>query len=139
MKRLIFSARNFNASAVLNTVESLGFVVNTKKSITEPVQTMIYLGLHTDTLSRTIRPTQACLQHMAELLAIVPKASRQDLLRIRGYVAWIAFAMRWPHSSHNDLQFGWRYSASVESFNSPESCSNHLGQDYSTQTQHPRP
>jgi hypothetical protein len=93
---LIFSANQFDANAVLNTISELGFLVNHEKSVTTPVQTLVYLGLHIDTLTRTIRPTQVCLQHMSDLLSIVPRASRQDLSRIRGYVAWVAFAMRWP-------------------------------------------
>jgi hypothetical protein len=82
---LIFDKHRFDATAVLNTVRELGFSVNTEKSILTPVQVMVYLGLHIDTVSRTIRPTQACLQHMKQFLSIVPRASQQDLLRIRGH------------------------------------------------------
>jgi hypothetical protein len=93
---LIFHRNNFDPAPILDTIRNLGFNINEKKSVLYPVQVMTYLGLCIDTVSRTLRPTTSCLQHMRQLLPIVPQASHQDLLRIRGYVAWLAFAMRWP-------------------------------------------
>jgi hypothetical protein len=43
-----------------------------------------------------MRPTTACLQHLQDLLALVPQASPQDLRRIAGYATWLAWAMNWP-------------------------------------------
>jgi hypothetical protein len=93
---LVFSGSEFSASDIVQTIQDLGFQSNHEKSILQPVQTLVYLGLHIDTVSRTMRPTTSCLQHLRQLLAIVPQATRPDLLRIKGYVAWLAFAMRWP-------------------------------------------
>jgi hypothetical protein len=92
---LIFSHQKFNAAKVLVTIQNLGFSINMEKSIVEPVQVMVYLGLNIDTLSRTIRPTQVCLQHMRQLLSIAPRATRQDLLRIRGGggVMWLGWRL----------------------------------------------
>jgi hypothetical protein len=93
---LIFHRSKFDALPILNTIRDLGFSINGGKSVLSPVQVITYLGLCIDTVSRTLRPTAPCLQHMRHLLSIVPRASDQDLLRIRGYVVWLAFAMRWP-------------------------------------------
>jgi hypothetical protein len=57
---------------------------------------LIYLGLHIDLPRRIIQATPQCIQHLLQLLSIVPKASHQDLARITGYATWLAWALNWP-------------------------------------------
>jgi hypothetical protein len=70
--------------------------VNSDKSVLHPVTCLTYLGLRIDTVLRIICPTQQWIQHLEQLLAIVPLTSRQDLFRIAGYPAWLCWTMGWP-------------------------------------------
>jgi hypothetical protein len=81
---------------ILATIAQLGFTINTNKSVLQPSTRLQYLGLIIDTDARTITPTPACIRHLRQLISIVPVATRQDLRRIAGYVAWLAWAMAWP-------------------------------------------
>jgi hypothetical protein len=81
---------------ILNSIHQIGLQVNFQKSILQPTTALVYLGLHISTSALTITPTQACLQHLKDLISIVPRASRQDLQRIAGYISWLAYAMGWP-------------------------------------------
>jgi ribonuclease HI len=81
---------------ILQTIQEIGLQINYTKSILQPTTTMTYLGLHISTHRLTITATQQCLQHLQDLVSVVPRASRQDLQRIAGYIAWLAYAMGWP-------------------------------------------
>jgi hypothetical protein len=81
---------------ILHSVQDLGLCINYSKSILQPTTTMTYLGLNISTANLLVTPTESCLRHLLDLVSIVPQASRQDLQRIAGYIAWIAYAMGWP-------------------------------------------
>jgi ribonuclease HI len=81
---------------ILDHINNLGFQINWAKSILQPTNSLIYLGLHISTSSMQITPTSQCLRHLLDLVSILPQASRQDLQRIAGYVSWITYAMGWP-------------------------------------------
>jgi hypothetical protein len=85
-----------NIPAILHDIAQLGLQINYAKSILHPVHSLFYLGLAVDTLSQMIRPTASYLQHLRDLISVVPVASVQDLASILGYVTWRAFAMRGP-------------------------------------------
>jgi hypothetical protein len=93
---LLYSAVPMDVPDIHQDIASLGLQINYEKSTLHPLQSLVYLGLAVDTLSRTTRPMPACLRHLCDLVSIVPVASAQDLVRIQGYVAWLAFAMRRP-------------------------------------------
>jgi hypothetical protein len=93
---LIWDLQSHQVLPILAEIKSLGFTINNAKSTLQPATQLIYLGLHIDTVARTITPTPACIRHLRQLIAIVPDATRQDLRRIAGYVAWLAWAMAWP-------------------------------------------
>jgi hypothetical protein len=75
---------------------SLGITINRAKSTLHPTSALIYLGLRIDAVHQTFQPTATCINHMQELVALVPTASSQDLRRIVGYVLWLCWAMNWP-------------------------------------------
>jgi hypothetical protein len=81
---------------ILNTLQQLGLQINVQKSVLQPTTALVYLGLNISTRHLTILPTDSCLQHLWNLVTIVPRATRQDLQRIAGYVAWLCYAMGWP-------------------------------------------
>jgi hypothetical protein len=83
-------------SDIMAAIQRLGLTVNKDKSVLTLTTTLVYLGLSISTTLRTIRPTPTCLQHLMDLVSIVPQASRQDLQRIAGYMAWLTYAMGWP-------------------------------------------
>jgi hypothetical protein len=92
---LIFGPR-LPARRILSSLQQMGFTINLRKSIIQPTSRLIYLGLQIDARHGLLRPTPQCLQHMRDLLSVVPQASPQDLRRIAGYVTWLAWAMNWP-------------------------------------------
>jgi hypothetical protein len=92
---LLFSEKPLNVTAILNTISSIGLQINKDKSILRPTS-LIYLGLHIDTRQHRLVPTASCIQHLRYLAPIISKASRQDLRRIAGYIAWLCFAMSRP-------------------------------------------
>jgi hypothetical protein len=51
---LIFSHKPFDPAPILEAVQGLGFIVNIKKSVLQPVTVMTYLGLHIDTVTRLL-------------------------------------------------------------------------------------
>jgi ribonuclease HI len=87
---------SLNVPAILDTVAELGFQINYAKSILTPATALVYLGLNISTEHLTITPTNACLRQLIRLVSVLPQASRLDLQRIAGYVAWIVYAMGWP-------------------------------------------
>jgi hypothetical protein len=93
---LIWNFHPQQVHQILTSIRMLGFTINEDKSVLQPSHRLQYLGLIIDTDARTITPTSACIRHLRQLIAIVPVASRQDLRRIAGYVAWLAWAMAWP-------------------------------------------
>jgi hypothetical protein len=74
----------------------LGFNITEEKSTLHPTTALVYLGLLIDATASAMRPILACLQCLQELASIVLVASRQDLSRIMGYIAWLPYAMQWP-------------------------------------------
>jgi hypothetical protein len=84
------------AQRIIQFIQNLGFTINVRKPTTVPIQRLIYLGLLIDVPAQQLRPTPECLQHMMELLTILPDASPLDLRRITGYITWLAWAMNWP-------------------------------------------
>jgi hypothetical protein len=78
---------------IIQFIEDLGFTINFRKSIIAPTQHLTYLGLLIDVRSQQLRPTPQCLQHMMELVMLLPDASPLDLRRITGYISWLAWAM----------------------------------------------
>jgi ribonuclease HI len=84
------------AARICRTIEQLGFTINYAKSVIVPTHRLIYLGLQIDTTTQQLQPTPACIQHMHQLLDLVPDASPLDLRRIAGYVSWLAWLMNWP-------------------------------------------
>jgi hypothetical protein len=93
---LIWDLRQHPIPRIVKAISNLGFTINQQKSTLQPSTRLVYLGLTIDTNARSITPTSACLRHLRQLIAIVPAASQQDLRRIAGYVAWLAWAMAWP-------------------------------------------
>jgi hypothetical protein len=93
---LFFSESDIPVQLLLRHLQHLGFTINYQKSMLHPATALVYLGLNTDTVRGFMTPTAQCLHHLQELLSVVPHATRQDLQRIMGYVAWLAFAMGWP-------------------------------------------
>jgi glycerophosphoryl diester phosphodiesterase len=93
---LIWDVQPPQVPLLLQELRALGFTINLVNSTLQPATSLVYLGLHIDTVARAITPTRPCIQHLRELLSIVPAASPQDLRRIPGYVAWLAWAMAWP-------------------------------------------
>jgi hypothetical protein len=84
------------APRILATLQQTGFTINFRKSIVQPTSRLVYLGLQIDARNSLLQPTPHCLQHMRDLLSLVPQASPQDLRCITGYVTWLAWAMNWP-------------------------------------------
>jgi hypothetical protein len=74
----------------------LGVTINHQKSRLVPTRRLVYLGLDVNLFRQQLQPTPPCIQHLTELLAMVPQAMQQDLRRITGYVTWLAWAMAWP-------------------------------------------
>lgn len=103
---LLFSEDVIPADDILQELQHMGIVLNMQKSIITPTTRLTYLGLDIDTQQQTIRATPACLQHLNDLISLVPRATRQDLLRIAGYVSWLAWAPGWPQF----LSYGIRHS-----------------------------
>jgi hypothetical protein len=93
---LIWDVKPHHIQPLRNFFNNLGFTINQQKSVFQPTTQLVYLGLTINTLHQQITPTQACINHLRELITIVPQASMQDLRRISGYVAWISWAMSWP-------------------------------------------
>jgi hypothetical protein len=84
------------AARICQAIQRLGFTINAEKSILLPTHQLIYLGLHINTITQQMQPTEACLQHMQQLLQLIPQAFQLDLRRIAGYVSWLAWDMNWP-------------------------------------------
>jgi hypothetical protein len=99
---LLWDVHTAQVQPLLHELHALGFSVNQHKSILQPATSLVYLGLQINTAARTLTPTRACIHHLRDLLTIVPAASPQDLRRIAGYVAWLAWATAWP-------QFLWAH------------------------------
>jgi hypothetical protein len=93
---LIFATSPLPVDDILQSIHNIGLQINKAKSILRPTTSLVYLGLHIETLFQRLTPTQACIRHVHYLLDIVPHAIRQDLQRITGYVSWLCFAMDWP-------------------------------------------
>jgi hypothetical protein len=89
---LIFG-QSVPATRIQQYLEDIGFTITRKKSVLSPTQKLTYLGLRISILQQQPTPTAQCLQHLAELITTVLQASRQDLLRITGYSAWLAWAI----------------------------------------------
>jgi hypothetical protein len=93
---LFFSQHPIPVQQLLQHLQQMGFTNNQEKSILQPTTALVYLGLNIDTHAGLITPTRSCIQHLLDLVSIVPRATTQDLQRITGYVAWLASAMSWP-------------------------------------------
>jgi hypothetical protein len=93
---LFFSHHPIPVTAVIGHLQQLGFTINLDKSILQPTTALTYLGLNIDNQAGLIKPTRSCIRHLLDLVSIIPRASPQDLQRITGYVAWMAYAMNWP-------------------------------------------
>jgi hypothetical protein len=93
---LLWDIQPQQVQPILTELQRLGLTINIEKSIIQPSTALTYLGLRIDTVARTLTPTPPCVRHLRDLLSIVPEASPQDLRRIAGYVAWLAWAMAWP-------------------------------------------
>jgi hypothetical protein len=98
------SGENLQAADIVRELKQLGLTLNIQKSALTPTSSLIYLGLAVNTFRTTIQPTAACLQHLQHLLTLVPQASQQKLLRIAGYVSWLAWAMGWPQFLAADIR-----------------------------------
>jgi hypothetical protein len=90
---LFFPDTAIPVQRLLQHLQDLGFTINQRKSILQPTTALVYLGLNIDTVRGFITPTPSCLLHLMDLISIVPQTTQQDLQRIMGYVAWLAFAM----------------------------------------------
>jgi hypothetical protein len=91
----LFFAPQPPAHRICQTIRQLSFTINKRKSVLVPTSELVYLGLNINTRTQQKRPTEGCLQHMQQLLALVPDASPLDLRRVAGYVSWLAWAMNW--------------------------------------------
>jgi hypothetical protein len=78
---------------ILETLQQLGITINYNKSHLVPTRRLIYLGLEINLFRQQLQATEPCIQHLKELLALVPQASTQDLRRITGYLTWLAWPM----------------------------------------------
>jgi hypothetical protein len=92
---LIFGQR-VPAQQIQDYLRQAGLTINPEKSVLQPTQQLIYLGLRISIPRHRLTPTRQCLAHLQELITIVPQAFGQDLARIAGYDAWLAWAMGWP-------------------------------------------
>jgi hypothetical protein len=81
---------------IIYAIQQVGLQMNYEKSILEPTTALVYLGLHISNATSTLTPTPQCLQHLLDLVSVLPQATRQDLQRIAGFVAWLTYAMGWP-------------------------------------------
>jgi hypothetical protein len=87
---LFFSQHPVPVPPLIQHIQQLGFTINFDKSILQPTTALTYLGLNIDTQAGLITPTRSCIQHLLDLVSIIPLASQQNLQRITGYMAWIA-------------------------------------------------
>jgi hypothetical protein len=93
---LLFSQQPIPVPLILQALRRMGITINHQKSVLTPTTRLVYLGLRIDTITMQLRPTAACVQHLLQLVSIVPMATRMDLQCIAGYVSWLAYAMGWP-------------------------------------------
>jgi hypothetical protein len=93
---LTFSLEPIPVARILATLQQAGITINKEKSILNPTTAITFLGLKIDSRRMKLRPTRACTAHMIQLASVVPSATRMDLQRIGGYIACLAYAMRWP-------------------------------------------
>jgi hypothetical protein len=92
----LFFAPQPPAYRICQFIQQLGFTINYQISVLVPTARLVYLGLQIDTVTQQMQPIEACLQHIQQLLSLVPEASQLDIRRIAGYVSWLARAMNWP-------------------------------------------
>jgi hypothetical protein len=64
---LLWDLQSHQVLPILAEIQSLGFTINAEKSTLQPATQLIYLGLHIDTVARTITPTTACIRHLRQL------------------------------------------------------------------------
>jgi hypothetical protein len=100
---LIFGQSPLPATAVIDKRQHLGITINEGKPTLNPTDRLTYLGLAISIPTRTIQPTTSCIQDLQDLTALVPRASRQDLARIAGYVSRLTWAMGWPRFLATDI------------------------------------
>jgi hypothetical protein len=93
--RLLF-APSVTVHEILRDPHSLGFTVKTQKSVRTPTKRLTHLGLDTNVQRHTIRPTASCLQHLYDLLDLLPRASLQDKEGHFCYTLWLCWPMVWP-------------------------------------------
>lgn len=75
------------AQDIIGTIQQLGLTINFEKSIIETTFTLIYLGLQIQLRQQLIRPRKVCMQHLLQLIALVPAASQLNL-RILEIKCW---------------------------------------------------
>jgi hypothetical protein len=92
----LFFQPDIPAAAIIQEIRRLGFTINISKSILQPTQRLVYLGLEISAITQQLQPTPACVDHMMQLIGLVPQASPLDLRRITGYISWLAWSMNWP-------------------------------------------
>lgn len=91
---LLFS-KEIPAEAILNTIQEFGITINTSMYILHPTSSFIYLGLCLDARQQQLAPTNSCIC-LLELVALVPRATFQDLWQIVGCITWLTWALAWP-------------------------------------------
>jgi hypothetical protein len=92
---------------VISTLESLGFLINFKKSETVPTQCIEYIGLITDSLSMSFRLTDKKIADIFRLcneMLKKRKCSLRALAKIIGNFNWACYAVSFAPAHFRSLQ-----------------------------------
>jgi hypothetical protein len=84
---------NISAPDILHILALMSITINRAKSELQPTSLLVYLGLNLSTRLQTSESTKQCIDYLLQLLALVLQASPQDVLRIMGYVTWLAWVL----------------------------------------------
>ncbi|KAI9550772.1 hypothetical protein GHT06_004559 [Daphnia sinensis] len=92
---------------VISTLESLGFLINFKKSVTTPSQCIEYIGLITASLAMSFRLTDKKIADISRLCKEAlkkGKCSLRAIAKILGNLNWATYAVRFAPAHYRHLQ-----------------------------------
>lgn len=92
---------------VISTLESLGFLINFKKSVTTPSQCIEYIGLITDSIAMSFRLTDKKIADISRLCKEALKKGKYSLralAKILGNLNWATYAVRFAPAHYRHLQ-----------------------------------
>jgi hypothetical protein len=96
-----------SVALVIKTLQSLGFLINFKKSETTPVQIIEYIGLITNSISKSFHFTKKKVDDIKQLSQETlkkKKCSLWELAKIIGNVNWAIYAVKFTQSHFRALQ-----------------------------------